>query len=153
MMKNILPLLIERAEQLRDRHVAEAQETVATLRTAQSVLQRLDEFRVEFLARSPAATGAHADGQALQDYQRFVGRLDEAIAQQRLECDRRQQRNDAAQRLLLDSQRRVVALQSWKRREAHAEANRESRKLQREADEFAARAAVRASAGVNGALS
>ena len=153
MMKNILPLLIERAGQLRDRHVADAQENLATLRTAQSVLQRLDEFRVEFLARSPAATGAQADAQALQDYQRFVGRLDEAIAQQRLECDRRQQRNDAAQRLLLDSQRRVVALQSWKRREAHAEANRESRKTQREADEFAARAAVHASANVNGALS
>jgi flagellar FliJ protein len=143
MMKNVLPLLIERAQQLRDKHVGEARDTLATLQTAQQVLQRLDEFRAEFLARSPAASGATADAQALLDYQRFVGRLDEAMAQQRQECARRQQRNDAAQRQLLESQRRVVALQAWQRREAAALAAKDNRRTQREADEFAARAAGR----------
>ncbi len=141
MMKNVLPLLIDRAQVLRDKHVGEARETLTTLQTAQQVLQRLDDFRAEFIARSPAASGASADTQSLQDYQRFVGRLDEAMAQQRQECARRQKRNDAAQRQLLDSQRRVVALQSWQRREAAALAARDNRRTQRESDEFAARAA------------
>jgi flagellar FliJ protein len=143
MMKNVLPLLIDRAQVLRDKHVREARETLTTLQTAQQVLQRLDDFRTEFMARSPASSGASADTQALLDYQRFVGRLDEAMAQQRQECTRRQQRNDAAQRQLLDSQRRVVALQSWQRREAAALAAKDNRRTQREADEFAARAAGR----------
>lgn len=144
MMKNLLPMLIERAQQLRDRHVAQARDTLATLQSATSVLQRLDDFRADFLARSPAATGAAVDTQALQDYQRFVLKLDAAIGQQRSECELRRQRNDDAQRLLLDSQRRVVALQSWQRREAHVQAAREGRRDQRSADEFAARAAARA---------
>lgn len=143
MMNKVLPLLIDRAQVLRDKHVAQARETLATLQTAQQVLQRLDDFRTEFIARSPAASGATADAQALQDYQRFVGRLDEAIAQQRQECSHRSQRNDAAQRLLLDSQRRVVALQSWQRRELAAQVAKDNRRSQREADEFAARAASR----------
>ena len=143
MMKNVLPLLIDRAQVLRDKHVAQARDTLATLQTAQQVLQRLDDFRGEFIARSPASTGATADTQALLDYQRFVGRLDEAIAQQRQECTRRLQRNDAAQRQLLDSQRRVVALQSWQRREAAAQVAKDNRRSQREADEFATRAAGR----------
>lgn len=143
MMNNVLPLLIDRAQVLRDRHVREARDTLTTLQTAQQVLQRLDDFRVEFLARSPAASGASADTHALQDYQRFVGRLDEAIAQQRQECARRQQRNDAAQRQLLDSQRRVVALQAWSRRELAAQVTRDNRRTQRESDEFATRAASR----------
>lgn len=141
MMKNVLPLLIDRAQVLRDKHVAQARETLTTLQTAQQVLQRLDDFRAEFIARSPASSGATADTQALLDYQQFVGRLDEAIAQQRQECARRQQRNDAAQRQLLDSQRRVVALQSWQRREAAALVAKDNRRTQREADEFATRAA------------
>ncbi len=154
MMTNLIPMLIDRAQQLRDRHVAEARDTLVTLNTAQSVLQRLDDFRIDFLARSPAATGACADAQALQDYQRFVGRLDEAITQQRQECERRRVRNDAAQRQLLDSQRRVVALQAWQRREAHAQATRDSRRSQREADEFAAHAvAARGPGEFGGALS
>jgi flagellar FliJ protein len=143
MMKNVLPLLIDRAQVLRDKHVAQARETLTTLQTAQQVLQRLDEFRAEFIARSPAASGGTADTQALLDYQQFVGRLDEAIAQQRQECTRRLQRNDAAQRQLLESQRRVVALQSWQRREAAAQVAKDNRRTQRESDEFATRAAGR----------
>ena len=51
MMTNLIPMLIDRAQQLRDRHVAEARDTLVTLNTAQSVLQRLDDFRIDFLAR------------------------------------------------------------------------------------------------------
>ncbi|CAN5611382.1 N/A [soil metagenome] len=140
-MNKLLPLLINRAETARDRQAALARDAANAAQQTQATLVRLEDFRGESLERSPASLGRHADAQALGDYQRFVSRLDDAIAMQRQECQRREERSAAGQQRLIEEQRKLMAFETLLRRRAAAAGIKQGRRAQSDADEFAARAA------------
>jgi flagellar FliJ protein len=146
-MDTLLPLLIDRATELRDQQARLSREAAAAAAATQTTLGRLEHFRQDSLARLPAATGQATDAQALVDGQRFMSRLDDAIALQRLECERREQRSAAGQQQLVASQRRLLAFEALVQRRAAAAQAREQRRAQQASDEFAARAAQRRLSG------
>jgi flagellar FliJ protein len=143
-MLHVLPQLIEQATQGRDREAARLQQAQRTVQQARSTLERLQAFRLECLARSPAASHGRGDGATLADYQRFVSRLDEAIVMQGHELAQREQQAAQQQQRLVAAQQRLLAFDTLKRRQLQQRHAREQRREQRAADEFAARAFVRA---------
>ncbi|HZY19159.1 MAG TPA: flagellar export protein FliJ [Ramlibacter sp.] len=142
-MQHVLPLLIEQAQAARDQQSVRLKQAQQAVQQAQATLQRLLEFRAECLSRSPAATLGRGDGGQLADYQRFVSRLDEAIAMQRREAQAREGVVGQQQQLLVQCQQRMLAFETLSRRQAQQRDRREQRRGQREADEFAARAVAR----------
>jgi flagellar FliJ protein len=140
-MDAVLPLLIERAQAARDRLAVEARQTAQALQQSHATLQRLQQFRAEYLARSPATRGTAVSPQALVDWQRFLARLDDAIRMQEQECEHRSQMDDARRRQLGEGQRRLMAFETLDRRRAAVREAALVRRAQRDADEFAARAA------------
>lgn len=141
-MRHVLPLLIERAQAARDRQVQVLRQAQQSAAQAHTTLQRLDAFRGECLSRSAAAQLGATDGASLAGYQRFVGRLDDAIGMQAQEATLRDGQAAEQQRRLLEQQRRVLAFESLARRDALQRARREQRRERLAADEFAARAAA-----------
>jgi flagellar protein FliJ len=142
-MDHILPLLIERAAALRDRQAAAMQQARMAADQADTTLGRLESFRVDCLARSPAGSLARTTADSLAGHQQFVSRLDDAIGLQTQEADTRHARAGEQQAVLIEAQRRLLAFETLQRRRAAERNAKEQRKLQRESDEFAARAARR----------
>ena len=140
-MDAVLPQLIERAQAARDRLALEARQTAQALQQSQATLERLRQFRADYLARSPASRGAAVSAQALVDWQRFLARLDDAIRMQSQECEHRQQLHDARRQQLGDGQRRLMAFETLVKRRAAVRDAALARRAQRDADEVAARAA------------
>jgi flagellar FliJ protein len=143
-MQKVLPMLIDQARTVRDQQAARLQQAQGALQQAQGTLERLHAFRIECLARSPAAVLGRSDGAGLADYQRFVTRLDEAIAAQRQQAELRQAAMLKQQQVLQQAQQRLLAFDTLDRRYATQRAARELRHEQRQSDEFAARATARA---------
>ncbi len=141
-MRAVLPLLIERAQAARDAQSARLRQAQQAQAQAGATLQRLQAFRQECLARSPAALG-RGDGPGMADYQQFVSRLDEAIGLQTQDVEARRLQAEHQQRLLADCQQRLLAFETLDRRQAQQRHAREQRRDQHAADEFAARAATR----------
>lgn len=142
-MERVLTTLIEGARLARDRQSVAVRTAVGMAEQARHTLDRLDQYRGECLARSPAVAGGMPDREMLLDYQRFVGRLDQAIGLQGHEHQVREGHLEAAQLKLLDHQRRLMALETLVKRRAAAKAVKAARQDQRDTDEFAARAVRR----------
>lgn len=140
-MDKVLPILTERATTARDQQAVRMREAAGLLQQAGATLDRLQEFRTDCIARSPTARGGSPDGQSMADYQRFLGRLDEAITLQQQECVRRQERSAAVQQALIENQKRLMAFETLARRRGALRLLKDSRVAQRMSDEFAARAA------------
>ena len=142
-MDKVLPLLTEGALALRDRHAALVRAAARAVQQADATLAQLRQFRLDLLARSPAALGTATDAQALVGYQRFLARLDEAIVLQQQERALRLGRVEAAQQQLIEKQKRLTAFETLARRRAAERSIKETRRLQRDSDEYAARAVRR----------
>jgi flagellar FliJ protein len=140
-MDRVLPLLIDRAAQLRDLQAAAAQQARVAADQAEATLGRLQSFRVDCLAQSAAGTQARTTSEAMAGYQHFVTKLDDAIGQQSAEARSRHDAAAAQQAVLVEAQRRLLAFETLQKRRANERNLREQRKLQRESDAFAARAA------------
>lgn len=145
-MDHLLPTLIEGATAARDKESARLQQLVQALRQSEATLARLREFRVECLARSAAGSLGRADAVSLQTYQGFMARLDQALLLQGHDLERKRQAVTLQQQRLAASQQKLLAFQTLVRRRAAVHALKESRRAQRECDEFAARALARATA-------
>lgn len=140
-MEKVVPVLIDRARALRDRKSVITHQAQAVLEQSHATLERLQRFRGECLARSPGAAGVHAGAGVHGDYQRFIARLDDAIAMQRQESARRKGQHEAALLQLAQCQQRLLALETLMKRWALARDAKQGRAEQRASDEFAARAA------------
>ena len=142
-MEHVMPRLLEQATTARDEQSRAVHRARAHAQQAVDTLARLDAFRAECLARTPAATLGRADGAQLADTQRFLSRLDDAIRLQRQESVLRDAAAVRQQQLLVQAQQRLLALQALAQRQADERRRREARRGQAEADEFAARASGR----------
>ena len=139
-MQAVLPLLLERAEGERDRQGVSLRQAAQALQQAQATLGQLERFREDYLRRSPVAAGQALDAQRLMDWQRFVSRLDQALAMQRQELALRTHQEAQARQRLVQAQQRLMSLQALGRRWSQQQQARLDRCLQAEADAFAARA-------------
>ena len=139
-MKEALPLLIERAREARDQLAAAARAATLAVQQGDATLQQLSTFRADYLRRSPTATAGSFSADRLQDWQRFMTRLDEAVEMQREDCERRRQVESLRQQQLSDGQRRLMAFEALAARQAAERERRQARQAQRDSDEFAARA-------------
>lgn len=146
-MKHVLPLLIETAEAARDRQAGVVAQARQATGQAEGTLQRLTDFRADCLARSAGGTLATTSTDALQAYQRFVGRLDEATAMQQQEVRTREARQAEQQARLQQAQQRLLAFQALQKRDARSREAKALRGEQRAADEFAARSFSRGGKG------
>lgn len=139
-MKQALPLLIERALEARDQLAAAARAATQAVRQGEGTLAQLTTFRADYLRRSPTATVGGFSADRLHDWQRFMTRLDEAVAMQREDCERRRQLEALRVQQLAEGQRRLMAFEALAARQAAELARRQARQAQRDSDEFAARA-------------
>lgn len=99
------------------------------------LVQYRDEYQTRFLAE--AGNGLAPD--TWRNYQYFLGRLDQAIAQAREMVDASKQRTVAGQRNWLDKRGKVKAYDTLAQRHQMRVAYAEARQEQKQSDEHAAR--------------
>lgn len=132
--------LIDRAEAERDDEMAQANAVKRMAQESQNTLSRLQIFHTEFLSRAPAA-GAQAFSIAtLQGREQFSDAIGNAIDVQQQACHEREQRSAEAQALLVERQKRLLALQSLHTRQKTVQQMLQVRREQKESDAWAARA-------------
>ena len=102
-------------------------------------LELLEQYRGEYEARFRQAAQDGLGRDEWANYQSFLGRLDEAIAQQRLLVESSRQRTENGQKEWLDKRNRVKAFDTLSQRHRAGEVRRELRHEQKLQDEFAAR--------------
>jgi len=145
-MDHALTLLIAAARTARDRQAAALLQARSSVQQAESTAQRLRDFRVDCLARSAAGRLGTTSAGGLQDYQRFVGRLDEAVVMQGQQIVARAEQVRQQEERLQALQQRLLALEALASRRAQQRQAKQLRQEQRDSDEFAARALARMAA-------
>ncbi len=150
-MRTPLDTLIELAQ----RRCDEAATALAAHRKVQGELQHrgatLGRYRSDYVLRLESAARAGIDGASLRNLRRFLGRLDEAQAQQERDAQACQARVAQAQAAWQAAQRRMEAFAALDRRRDMALALQARRVEQRLQDEAAARVIrVRAAANHQG---
>lgn len=140
MKPNTLIKLIERVESERDSERAHAHQARRQAEEAHNTLVRLQAFRQDFLCRAPGAQSAPVHAESLQGRQQFTLAIGQAIGAQQQACAERDQQRDRAQAVLMERQKRLLALQSLHQRQADAQHALQLRRDQKESDAWAARA-------------
>ena len=102
-------------------------------------LALLQQYRDEYHGRFLAAARNGIDRDSLSNYQTFLGRLDDAIAQAHLMVEQSKQRTALGQREWIDKRGRVQAYDTLSQRHRHHEQGIENRKEQKVQDEHTAR--------------
>ena len=102
-------------------------------------LELLEQYRGEYEARFRQAAQDGLGRDEWANYQSFLGRLDEAIAQQRLLVESSRQRTENGQKEWLDKRNRVKAFDTLSQRHKASEGRSEARLEQRAQDKHAAR--------------
>lgn len=99
----------------------------------------LEQYRDEYEARFRQAAQNGLSRDELGNYQSFLARLDEAIAQQRTLVETSKQRTVDGQREWLDKRNRAKAFDTLSQRHKASEAHSEAKTEQRSQDEHAAK--------------
>lgn len=102
-------------------------------------LALLEQYRDEYEARFRQAAQDGLSRDEWANYQSFLGRLDEAIAQQRALVEASRQRTVDGQREWLDKRNRVKAFDTLSQRHKASEVRSEAKTAQRDQDEHAAK--------------
>ena len=132
--------LIDRAEAERDDEMAQANAVKRMAQESQNTLSRLQTFHAEFLTRAPSLGSPSFSIATLQGRQQFNDAIGNAIGAQQQACNEREQRSAEAQALLVERQKRLLALQSLHTRQKTAQQVLQVRREQKESDAWASRA-------------
>lgn len=112
---------------------------IAEEKNAQQRLQLLENYRNEYAQRFQTAAATGLSPLAWQNYQEFLGRLDEAVAQQRHAVHTSSQNTQQGQEHWREQNNRLKALDTLSERYAARARQAESKRDQKLSDEFAAR--------------
>lgn len=112
---------------------------LASEQEVEKTLALLDQYRDEYEARFRQAARDGLSRDEWANYQSFLGRLDEAIAQQRALVEASRQRTVDGQREWLDKRNRVKAFDTLSQRHKASEVRSEAKTEQRDQDEHAAK--------------
>ncbi|MBK6631492.1 MAG: flagellar export protein FliJ [Betaproteobacteria bacterium] len=102
-------------------------------------LALLEQYREEYEARFRQAAQNGLTREEWGNYQSFLGRLDDAIAQQRALVEASKQRTVDGQKEWLDKRNRVKAFDTLSQRHKDGEVRSEAKTEQRDQDELAAK--------------
>lgn len=112
---------------------------IADEQNAQSRLVLLEQYREEYNQRFRDSSRHGMTPQALRNFQEFMGRIDEAIAQQRLAVATSKQNTVAGQAHWQAQNTKLKAIDTLSDRHFSSERYREGKVEQKLQDEFAAR--------------
>jgi len=112
---------------------------IANERSAKSRLQLIEQYREEYDKRFREAAEQGLLPQALRNYQDFLARIDEAIAQQRLVVIDSEHGTAAGQTRWQEQNKRLKAIDTLADRHDARERYRENKLEQKQHDEFTTR--------------
>lgn len=109
---------------------------------AQNKLDTLQQYRRDYQTRFQEATRNGMDQTGLRNFQDFINRLDDAIAQQRQAVEQTSHSVDTGRTELKDAQRKMKSFDTLAQRHVEAERKLETKNEQRLQDEYAGRLAA-----------
>lgn len=112
---------------------------IAAEQSAKSRLQLLEQYREEYAQRFKEAAVNGLTPPALRNYQDFIARIDEAIAQQGRAVAESEQNTADGQAAWREQNKKLKAIDTLSQRHDARERYRENKLGQKEQDEFAAR--------------
>lgn len=112
---------------------------IAEEQGARERLQLLESYRAEYLEKFRAAQTSGLTPQAWQNFQSFLGRLDEAVGQQLKIVAQANQKTANGQQAWIEENRQVKALDTLAQRHQNKVQQAENRAEQKLLDEFTAR--------------
>ena len=142
-----LQTLLDLSQLRMDEAARQLGQLLASEQEAGARVQLLQDYRAEYQQRFVAATRAGISREAMNNYQTFLGRLDEAVAQAQALVEQSKQRTAVGQREWMEQRVQVKAYDALSTRHFEREqraANRLEQKLQ---DEHAARGRLDRGAG------
>lgn len=112
---------------------------IAQEQSAKSRLQLLEQYRQEYADKFTAAAEQGLTPMAWRNYQEFLGRIDEAIAQQRQAVTNSERNTSAGQVHWQEQNKRLKAIDTLSQRHDARERYAENRRDQKEHDELTSR--------------
>jgi flagellar FliJ protein len=134
-----LRLLLQRAEQLRDRLQSALRQADDQAGHARTQCAQLQEYRSEYQVRWSAQFHRGATMEILMCYRSFMQRLDQALVLQSRQADLADARRAQARSELIDAERRVAAVGKLLQRRAAERAHAQRQHEQKQTDELAQR--------------
>lgn len=138
---NALHTLLEQADAARDAALAEHQRAVRGQQAAEHQAEQLVDYRREYVQRFGSRFGRAGAVELLRCYQGFMGRLDDAVSQQKQIVAQAVSRVRATQAALQAAELRAASVRKLIERRLAEAAQAESRREQKASDEFASRVA------------
>jgi flagellar FliJ protein len=132
-----LRLLLERAEAERDAVRARAQRASEVAHRLDAQATQLRAYRDEYRRRAPAQGGKAADIGLLRCHRDFMQRLEQAIAQQRVQLDLAERDAGVLREATLAEEKRVAAVRKLIERRDLEAGRHAARAEQRRSDELA----------------
>lgn len=102
-------------------------------------LELLENYRAEYQQRFQEACRDGIGPDAWRNFSLFIGKLDDAIATQRMVVEQARERTALGQKAWLEQRNKVKAFDTLSRRHADTEARNETRREQRVTDEHASK--------------
>lgn len=112
---------------------------IARERDAKAKFEMLEQYRSEYAQRFQQAAQNGLAPHEWQNYQTFLGRLDEAIDAQRKAVQQQAQATIAGQRQWAEQRKKLKAIDTLSDRHFSHETALENKRIQKVQDEFAAR--------------
>jgi flagellar FliJ protein len=112
---------------------------IAAEQSQRSRLQMLEQYREEYAQRMRDATAEGITRLILRNYQDFLGRIDEAIAQQRITVETSERSTKAGQTQWQAQNKQLKAIDTLSQRHDARERYRENKQEQKLQDEFSTR--------------
>lgn len=134
-LQSILELMQERT----DTAARQLARLIAAENDSRSRLEMLQQYRNEYVAKFTEAASAGLSPYEWANYQAFLGRLDEAVAQQTTFFENSQQHTLLGQNHWKAQRMKEKALDTLSQRHQQREQSKENRLDQKQMDEFAAR--------------
>ena len=131
--------LLELANSRVDEATRRLGELLNSQRSADDKLQLLQQYRSEYRERYLEAAKNGIDPAAIRNYSNFIGRLDDAIAQQQKMLDHQKSMTQLGQEKWASERNRMKAFDTLSQREQKTIQRKESRQEQLSSDEHSAK--------------
>lgn len=131
--------LMEILQERSDEATRQLGRLIAAEESAKSRLQLIEQYRAEYEQKMREAIGTGVTPQALRNYQDFISRIDEAIAQQQRIIQQAERNTRAGQEHWREQNKRLKAVDTLSQRHEARERQRENKADQKLQDEFSTR--------------
>lgn len=131
--------LLDLAQDRMDDAARRLGELIARENEDQRKLEMLEHYRTEYLARFNEAARNGLGPDAWRNYSAFIGKIDEAIEQQRRQLERTRHHTATGQQAWVTERNQVKAFDTLSRRHQEGLLHQEARQEQRASDEHSAK--------------